>query len=1086
MSNNTKLLCLFLRAQKINKSSEQGYAMAMVSMVSIIMLSLLAASMTFSNLAKSRTDAFVDGSSVFSVAEAGLNKRAFEFKSKIDAYSGVKDVSALTGSKTLPECFGEGTSSATPGTDYLGCRNYSFKSTNTASNVVGSDGNISLNNEYIAYTAISKNDPQLVSISDGDYRGLNALEYKYVLHSTAKRPVDSKGTVLATPTADETAARAKDSATRTPAEVALVAAYDARAATAATETATARAGQSSSNIDLSMTFTNRVISLFQFAIFYNGDLEFNSTTPMTVNGWVHSNANIYVQPAGETAALSANSVTTFLSKVSAVGSIYNRLDAWTPGIGRTGITKVLLTGNDCITASNCQQISDYATGTTTPLTTTEIDTFQKKLAAGIPTLTTPSPGFPRKRNYATNAIGEYYAKADMRLDFMPNRGTTQGVIPFNFTAVTTGGTGTCSTTLPLAGSDPAANYVDPKREGLSTLKCNKLTKGQLQSLRQPVLVLTKLNQTTALATQESTTLNRPTLPTITTTPNTLSTSNNTEANKNKILRALQVALVSTPVPISLDQLNTSFLVVDSTNPVLNSFKTEFSRQLDIIFPDTATSAATQDANNRSDKTLLKSISPNQIAALQNAWFLPAPIQRVGTRTVQDAANNPTGSGFYDGREQRWISVLQTNIASLAVWNRDGLYVEASDNTTDLLRQAAYATTTALKDTAFKNANTRDLLVTNAIGTTSEIILDSATTKASPDPSTQYFTSGLAFDRATTTAVAAATPAITARGLQPLGLGSIDSTEGGLIFHASVNDNLSGDGSTTATNNITKDTANPIYKKNPDNTDYLDLSLPAATVDKRVIIDYYRKYPGVTPIKQSPFAFAFTGGNYLPNNLMLTSDQAIYVQGNFNNNGGINLDATTVTAAIPSSDARLSASIVADTITVLSNECILTTVSPLGVPVGQLSCGVQGGSNLVSNPMTINAAFLSNTDTSNGNLGTGRGYVAGNTTGNKYSGGVNNYIRLLENWNNGGTGNPWALNYMGSMISLGAPLEYSGQYRPGGDVASAAGVTPVVIASYYNVPFRNFSYDPYFNSVDKMPPLTPKASYVQQKNFSRAY
>ena len=74
MSNNTKLLCLFLRAQKINKSSEQGYAMAMVSMVSIIMLSLLAASMTFSNLAKTRTDAFVDSLSAFSVAEAGLNK----------------------------------------------------------------------------------------------------------------------------------------------------------------------------------------------------------------------------------------------------------------------------------------------------------------------------------------------------------------------------------------------------------------------------------------------------------------------------------------------------------------------------------------------------------------------------------------------------------------------------------------------------------------------------------------------------------------------------------------------------------------------------------------------------------------------------------------------------------------------------------------------------------------------------------------------------------------------------------------------------------------------------------------------------
>ncbi|PSB46220.1 hypothetical protein C7B77_24890 [Chamaesiphon polymorphus CCALA 037] len=71
--------------------------------------------------------------------------------------------------------------------------------------------------------------------------------------------------------------------------------------------------------------------------------------------------------------------------------------------------------------------------------------------------------------------------------------------------------------------------------------------------------------------------------------------------------------------------------------------------------------------------------------------------------------------------------------------------------------------------------------------------------------------------------------------------------------------------------------------------------------------------------------------------------------------------------------------------------------------------------------------------------------------------------------------------MGSMVSLGAPLEYSGRFRPGGEDARDG-----VPASYYNIPFRSFSYDPNFNEIDKMPPLTPKASYVQQKNFTRAY
>ena len=303
---------------------------------------------------------------------------------------------------------------------------------------------------------------------------------------------------------------------------------------------------------------------------------------MQVQGWVHSNANIYVQPAGAPSPAS-RSMTTFLSKVSAVGSIYNRIDAWAPGIGRTGITRLLLTGTSCpgndvfplpaptpSSTNICKDISDYNSATTTPLAATEIDTFQKKLQAGISRLKTPPVGFTRKRSYATNKIGEYYAKADMRLDFVPNRGTSAAVIPFNFTAMTTTGTGTCSTTAPVAGNDPDANYVDPNREGKSTLKCNKLTKGQLQSLRQPVLVLTTLTQTSALAGQENTALGAPaTLPTAPAF-STLASLNDTPTNRNKILRALQVAIVSTPTPISLDQLNNKL-----TNPSLTVVQAEF-------------------------------------------------------------------------------------------------------------------------------------------------------------------------------------------------------------------------------------------------------------------------------------------------------------------------------------------------------------------------------------------------------------------------------------------------------------------------------------------------------------------------------
>ncbi|AFY93746.1 hypothetical protein [Chamaesiphon minutus] len=1054
------LLHFMLRAQQIAQQegeADKGYAMVVISILTIILLSLLAAATTFTNLAKSRTDAFVDSNSIFYVAESGLNKRAVEFRQRLETYSGVAEVSAATTAQTLADCFA--ISPTTPGTDVLGCRNYSFKSSDNISRAV-EGGNIALSsgkkidpvtgaltdedavqNNYVAYTLITQNAPQNITIPAlEDYEGLNALEYRYVLRSTAKKPV----------------AESVD--------------------------------RSSANIDLSMTFTNRVISLFQFAIFYNGDLEFNSTSPMQVQGRVHSNANIYVQPAGEN-GITPRSLTTFLATMSASGSIYNRVDAWTPGIGRSGITRFLLTGPAGSTCpdntvdplpagSNCRDISEYSATNTNPLTDAEINTFQRRIQAGITPLNTPTAGFTRKRRYITNGIGESFAKADMRLDFVPNRSTTStAVIPFNFTSMRTTGSGACSSAAPAAGTDPGANYVAPDREGLSALKCNQLTKGQLQSLRQPVMVLTDINQTPALAAQERTALGAPGTPGAPPLPTapTLRGANNTDATKAKILRALRVALVSTPTPISLDRLNTRFNApaLDTANSAyddsLNTFKSQFSSLLNQIFPDpTSPTPTAAELDDQENKRILLSSSPNEIAALRNAWFLPAPIQRV----IQSPINAPIpvalpASGFTDGREGREIQMLQTNIASLAVWNRDGLFVNA-DNTN---MTVAYASTETARNEAFADATTAN-----------------------------FSTNGLAFERATT-------PPTNARGLQPLGLGSIDSTEGGLIVHASVNNDLNGDGAIDAANDITADTAIiPGDSSNPIQETIVTPIGGGRTRTTTTNVDYLRRYPGIANRRQSPFAFAFTGGDYLPNNLLLSSDQAVYVQGNFNNNtipitnvvtgeveyynrmsdGSQTLIPKNAPNNLPS-NTRFSASIVGDTITVLSNDCVSRTTVIGGVPAGQINCGIPTGNNSVNQPMVINAAFLSNTDVSVGNAITvtprttpATGSVPANTGNNRYSGGVNNYIRLLEDWNNGG--NPYALNYTGSMVSLGTPLEYSGRYRPGG----VAAAPPTIAASYYNIPLRNFGYDPNFNSVERMPPLTPKASYIQQKNFTRIY
>jgi hypothetical protein len=136
----------------------------------------------------------------------------------------------------------------------------------------------------------------------------------------------------------------------------------------------------------------------------------------------------------------------------------------------------------------------------------------------------------------------------------------------------------------------------------------------------------------------------------------------------------------------------------------------------------------------------------------------------------------------------------------------------------------------------------------------------------------------------------------------------------------------------------------------------------------------------------------------------------------------------------------------------------------------IDCGVIAATN-VATATSVNAAFLSYTDFSDGNIGS-----TGYPTIKKYSGGLNNYMRMVEDW----TGQNF--NYTGSFVSLGAPQEYSGRYRPG----SSNNTSFVPDGSYYDVPIRNFNYDTDFNAFDKLPPLTPKVIYLQQETFKRSY
>jgi hypothetical protein len=177
-----------------------------------------------------------------------------------------------------------------------------------------------------------------------------------------------------------------------------------------------------------------------------------------------------------------------------------------------------------------------------------------------------------------------------------------------------------------------------------------------------------------------------------------------------------------------------------------------------------------------------------------------------------------------------------------------------------------------------------------------------------------------------------------------------------------------------------------------------------------------------------------GAQLPPSGLTVATAMPLYVEGNYNiqtNSGGtqaLTLGSTTNGVTVP-------ASLMGDSLTVLS---------------GAWNDSDTSGTALTSrNPTatTINAATL-------------EGIVPSFTaSGTKYySGGVENFLRMLENWSGVN------LNYNGSIVVM-----FPSQY------ATNVWVGP---GTYYNPPNRNWGFDVnYSKGPQYLPPLTPQAKYV---------
>ncbi len=916
------------RAQQIaqqEQGTDKGYAMMMTSLLSIVMFSLLAAYMTMSNLSKSASTAYTKSSSTFYAAESGLNARAQLIRDKVGTYTIPSGVSAAN----MADC-----ASAAPGapiqysaTNDFGCRNYSFDSASgTSSDRVTSNNGSSLAEQrtiadsYVATTYVANNPdrlavyPRQAPIPAGQlFEGMNMLEYTHRVYSNAR--IQTAGTLSAP---EQTV--------------------------------------------LQLDFQTRFIPMFQFAAFYDQDLEITPGPTMYINGRVHTNGNLH---------LAGGNPLCLAGQVSAQGGIYNRRKHAGNGgeqsdNGNVYIYPSAVNCNAAMTQLPANKLTNTVSYTAwnDPLTipagssgsnfdstnrANMLARFGSNVTDRVNNIRVPAPDFLARMD-DNSEFSVYYSKADLRIETKSN--PAANAIPFSLTSLATGISG---------GTGAGCVNVAADRVGAATLTCTTFAAGQLHSLRQPVLVRTAQTiDDTALCTQE--------VLGVTAAPISVSLN----PNRNRVIvRALQTAMVSQRSLVNYGNIG-SGPAPSPTAPTLSTFPT-----IRTLFRNNLTAAGL--LLTPADLGILDNSTFASIAKLAtNSCFKPAPIQ-----TYNTFYNNRERTNLTTNANNGNIEMLQTNIESLTIWNRDGLYVDlqVDGNGDPQLVSSDYQVT--------GNNGGQGIVAREKIF------------QIAPIPASM------------TTCIA--TDNLCRTSFRHLGFASADTGETGLAVHLSVDSN-----NTPGTN-----------------TPY--------------------------PAKKSPYGFAITDASQLPGPLTIATDQAAYIQGDYNFNAGTGVTGNSINRVSGTSETvaalshktvgnggyKLPASILADSLNVTSRQCLDTNAT---TGLWRLNCGLRvNPGSPIGTVTTVNAAFLGGTD------------IRPFSNANDYSGGLHNYPRFHEQW-----GGP--LNYRGSFVSLGAALQVSGTWSQ----------------QIYAPPTRNWDFDADFNDVANLPPLSPNIVYLKQKVFSRGY
>jgi hypothetical protein len=209
-----------------------------------------------------------------------------------------------------------------------------------------------------------------------------------------------------------------------------------------------------------------------------------------------------------------------------------------------------------------------------------------------------------------------------------------------------------------------------------------------------------------------------------------------------------------------------------------------------------------------------------------------------------------------------------------------------------------------------------------------------------------------------------------------------------------------------------------------------------TTSKGHAINSVYIYNSVPPTSSQRPAVRVANGSVLPSQgLTVATPQPIYVLGNYNASGSSLNNGTNVVNAAP-------AALIGDAVTVLSTSWNDNYTS--GTSLSSRSAG----------NTTINAATFEGI------------VVSTNIGGTKYySGGVENFLRLLEDWGNGTK----TLTYNGSIVVMFASRYATNHYQDPG--------------KYYNFPIRAWGFDVNFLQQNQLPPISPQVKTLIPTGWS---